>query len=41
MFRQELKPKVKKELIYTSTSTNTLNTLINIAIDIDTKLYKL
>jgi hypothetical protein len=41
MFKQGLKPKVKEELMRTSASTNTLNKLINIAININIKLYKL
>lgn len=41
MFRQGLKPKVKEELMRTGASTDTLDTLMNTAIDIDTKLYEL
>jgi hypothetical protein len=41
MFKQGLKPQVKTELIRTSASTNSLNNLINTAIDINIKLYKL
>jgi hypothetical protein len=41
MFRQGLKPKVKEELMRTGASTNTLDELINTAIDINVKLFKL
>lgn len=41
MFRQGLKPKVKEELMRTGASTDTLDTLINTAIEIDVKLYEL
>jgi hypothetical protein len=41
MFRQGLKPKVKEELMRTGASTDTLDDLINTAIDIDTKLHEL
>ncbi|KAJ8110901.1 hypothetical protein OPT61_g6374 [Boeremia exigua] len=41
MFQQGLKPKVKEELMRTSASTKTLNQLINTAININIKLYKL
>jgi hypothetical protein len=41
MFRQGLKPKVKEELMRTGASTDTLDDLINTAIDINTKLHKL
>jgi hypothetical protein len=41
MFRQGLKLKVKEELMRTSASTNTLDNLINTAIDINTKLHEL
>ena len=41
MFKQGLKPKVKEELMHTSASTKTLNNLINTAININVKLYKL
>ena len=41
MFRQGLKPKVKEELMRTGASTDTLDDLINTAIDIDVKLYEL
>jgi hypothetical protein len=38
MFRQGLKPKVKEELMRTSASVKTLDSLINTAIDIDVRL---
>ena len=41
MFCQGLKPKVKEELMCTSASTDTLDDLINTAIDINVKLYEL
>jgi hypothetical protein len=41
MFRQGLKLKVKEELMRTGASTDTLDNLINTAIDIDTKLHEL
>jgi hypothetical protein len=41
MFRQGLKPRVKEELMRTGASTDTLDELINTAIDIDVKLYEL
>jgi hypothetical protein len=41
MFKQGLKLQVKTELICTSASTNNLNNLINTAININIKLYKL
>ena len=41
MFKQGLKLRVKEELMRTSASINTLNNLINTAIDINVKLYKL
>lgn len=41
MFRQGLKPTVKEELMRTGASIDTLNDLINTAIDIDIKLYEL
>jgi hypothetical protein len=41
MFQQGLKPKVKEELMRTGASTNTLNELINTAIDINVKLFEL
>ncbi|KAJ8108177.1 hypothetical protein OPT61_g8357 [Boeremia exigua] len=41
MFRQGLKPKVKEELMRTGASTDTLDQLIDTAIDIDIKLYEL
>jgi Retrotransposon gag protein/Zinc knuckle len=41
MFRQGLKPKVKEELMRTGASTETLDELINTAIDIDVRLYEL
>ena len=41
IFKQGLKPQVKIELICTSASTNNLNNLINTAININIKLYKL
>jgi hypothetical protein len=41
MFCQGLKLKVKEELMRTSASTNTLDNLINTAININTKLHEL
>ena len=41
MFKQDLKPAVKTELMRTSASTNSLSNLISTAINIDVKLYKL
>ena len=41
MFRQGLKPKVKEELMHTSARIDTLDDLINTAIDIDVSLYEL
>jgi hypothetical protein len=41
MFCQGLKLKVKEELMRTSASTDTLDNLINTAINIDTKLHEL
>jgi hypothetical protein len=41
MFRQGLKNNIKIKLIYSSTSLNTLNNIINKAININTCLYKL
>jgi hypothetical protein len=41
MFCQGLKPKVKEELMHTSASTDNVNNLINTAIKINIKLYKL
>ena len=41
MFKQGLKLKVKEELMRTATVTNTFNTLVNKAININIKLYKL
>ena len=41
MFKQGLKPKVKEELMRTAAVTNTFNTLVNKAININIKLYKL
>jgi hypothetical protein len=41
MFRQGLKNNVKIKLIYSSVSLNTLNNVINKAININTYLYKL
>ena len=41
MFRQGLKPKVKEELMRTGASTDSLDNLINTAIDIDVKLHEL
>jgi hypothetical protein len=41
MFKQGLKPKVKEELIHTAAITNTFDTLVNEAININIKLYKL
>jgi hypothetical protein len=41
MFKQGLKLKVKEELIRTTAITNTFDTLVNKAINIDIKLYKL
>ena len=41
MFKQGLKPKVKEELMRTGASTDTLDTLINTAIEIDVKIYEL
>ena len=41
MFRQGLKPQVKEELMRTGASTDTLDELVNTAINIDVKLYEL
>jgi hypothetical protein len=41
MFQQGLKPKVKEELMRTSASVKTLNSLINIAININVWLQEL
>ena len=41
MFKQGLKPLVKTELMRTSASTNSLDNLINTAININIKLYEL
>jgi hypothetical protein len=41
MFRQGLKPKVKEELMRTGASVETLDSLINTAIDIDVRLQEL
>ena len=41
MFKQGLKPLVKTELMRTGASTNSLDDLINTAININVKLYKL
>ena len=41
IFKQGLKLKVKEELIRTATVTITFNTLVNKAININIKLYKL
>ena len=41
MFKQGLKPQVKTELMRTGASIETLDDLINTAIDIDVKLYEL
>ena len=41
MFRQGLKPQVKAELMRTGASTESLDDLINTAIDIDVKLHEL
>jgi hypothetical protein len=41
MFRQGLKLQVKEELMRTGASTNTLDELVNTAINIDVKLYEL
>ena len=41
MFKQGLKLKVKEELMQTAAITNTFNTLVNKAITINIKLYKL
>ena len=41
MFKQGLKPQVKTELMRTGASVETLDNLINTAIDINIKLYKL
>lgn len=41
MFRQGLKLQVKEELMRTGASTDTLDELVNTAIDINVKLYKL
>ena len=41
MFRQGLKPKVKEELMRTGARIDTLDDLINTAIDIDVSLYEL
>ena len=41
MFKQGLKLKVKEELMQTTTIINTFNALVNKAITINIKLYKL
>jgi hypothetical protein len=41
MFKQGLKPKVKEELMRTAAITDTFDTLVNEAINIDIKLYEL
>ena len=41
MFKQGLKLKVKEELMCTAIVTNTFNVLVNKAININIKLYKL
>ena len=41
MFKQGLKLRVKEELMRTTAVTNTFNTLVNEAINIDIKLYEL
>ena len=41
MFRQGLKLQVKEELMRTGSSTDTLDELVNTAINIDVKLYEL
>ena len=41
MFKQGLKPRVKEELMRTTAVTDTFNTLVNEAININIKLYKL
>ena len=41
MFKQGLKPRVKEELMRTAAVTDTFNTLVNKAINIDIKLYEL
>ena len=41
MFKQGLKLKVKEELMRTTAVTNTFNILVNKAININIKLYKL
>jgi hypothetical protein len=41
MFKQGLKLRVKEELIRTTVVTNTFNTLVNEAININIKLYEL
>ena len=41
MFRQGLKLQVKEELMRTGASTDTLNKLVNTAININVKLYEL
>ena len=41
MFKQGLKLRVKEELMRTAAVTNTFNTLVNKAININIKLYKL
>ena len=41
MFKQGLKLKVKEELMRTTIVTNTFNILVNKAIKINIKLYKL
>jgi hypothetical protein len=41
MFRQGLKNNVKIKLMHSSASLNTLNNIINKAININTCLYKL
>ena len=41
MFKQGLKPRVKEELMRTAAVTDTFDTLVNEAINIDIKLYEL
>ena len=41
MFKQGLKLRVKEELMRTTAVTNTFNTLVNEAININIKLYEL
>ena len=41
MFKQGLKPRVKEELMRAAAVTDTFNTLVNKAINIDIKLYEL